>query len=155
EKGQPEWVAATEYPNDPGRRQQLSEERRQTHDNVCKAVDEVTRGEIARRVLAPDGARLLGALAGKHELGLIGFAQETWDVKPDQLADLFRQLRPPGQEQNEKPAGEGGAAGSRPTAYTDLRAPLEQALRRSGHDQGKVLGVVLLTDGQHNWGPSP
>ena len=66
--------------------------------------------------------------------------------RPDQLDELFRQLR--GQE---KAAGQPPAA----SAYTDLRLPLEQALKRSGDDQGKILGVVVLTDGQHNWGQSP
>ncbi len=40
-------------------------------------------------------------------------------------------------------------------AFTDLRAPLIRALERTGPGQGKVLGIVLLTDGQHNSGLPP
>jgi hypothetical protein len=38
---------------------------------------------------------------------------------------------------------------------TDLGLPLTRALERSGAGRGKVLGVVLLSDGQHNLGDSP
>src|SRR5262249_57873628 len=41
------------------------------------------------------------------------------------------------------------------SASTALRLPLARALERSGAGEGKILGVVLLSDGQHNWGPSP
>src|SRR5207237_6320426 len=72
----------------------------------------------------------------------IGFTQEVWDVKSDAVADLFK-------------PGEDGAAHAPGSTFTDLRQPLARALERSGAGEGKVLGVVLLTDGQHNWGLSP
>jgi hypothetical protein len=75
--------------------------------------------------------------AAKHEVELLGFARDVWDAKPDQLDELFA-----------KP--EANVA-----AFTDVRLPLVRALERSGPDKGKVLGVVLLTDGQHNWGEPP
>jgi hypothetical protein len=122
------------------------EEKRAAHDKLLQEVDDLTRTQIGRRLLAPDGVKLLEFLTARHKVDLIGFAQDAWDVRPDQLDELFRQLR-----DKEK------AAGQPPTssAYTDLRLPLEQALKRSGEDQGKILGVVVLTDGQHNWGQSP
>src|SRR5439155_4583573 len=36
-----------------------------------------------------------------------------------------------------------------------LNQPLARALEGAGPDQGKILGIVLLTDGQHNHGPAP
>jgi hypothetical protein len=110
------------------------------HDAVCRRVDALTRAEAARRVLAEEGARLLPALLKKHQVELVGFAQQTWDARPDHLDDLFP---PPSREP------------SPPSAFTDLHRPLMWAQERMGAGQGKVLGVVLLTDGQHNTGPSP
>jgi hypothetical protein len=126
------------------------DEKRQVHDRLLQQVDGLTRSQVARRVLGADGVRLLDTLAARHKVDLVGFAQDAWDVRPEQLDDLFRQLRdeapPPADKDKRPPAA---------SAYTDLRLPLEQALKRSGEDQGKILGVVVLTDGQHNWGPSP
>jgi hypothetical protein len=122
------------------------EEKRQAHDNLLQEVDGLTRTQVGRRLLAPDGLRLLEALTTRHKVDLVGFAQDAWDVRPDQLDELFQQLR-----DKDKAAGQPPTA----SAYTDLRLPLEQALKRSGEDQGHILGVVVLTDGQHNWGQSP
>jgi hypothetical protein len=139
------WVAENEFPDDAGRRQRLEEERRGQYAQVCRRVDAATRAEVVRRVLAEDGAGLLHSITAKHKAEVMGFTQEAWDVNPDVLGPLFEP----------KPAE--GAPGYRPpgSALTDLRLPLARALERSGPDQGKVLGVVVLTDGQHNWGASP
>jgi hypothetical protein len=113
-------------------------------------VDDLTRAEVARALLAAGGGGFLPAVAARHKVELLGFHQDAWDVKPEQLDDLFRQgpvKREDGDGKAEVPAA--GAA------FTDLRLPLLRALERSGPDRGRVLGVVLLTDGQHNWGPSP
>ncbi len=136
------WVAENESPDDATKRRQLENERRDKFAEVCRRVDQLTRSEIARRVLTNDGSGLLPAIGAKHKVEVIGFTQETWDVKPEAIADLF------------KPADgdEGRAPGA---AFTDLRLPLARALERSGAGEGKVLGVVLLSDGQHNWGLSP
>ena len=40
-------------------------------------------------------------------------------------------------------------------AFTDLKQPLIRAIEKGGTGEGKLLGVVVLTDGQHNWGLSP
>jgi hypothetical protein len=136
------WVADNELADDaPGRRRAESE-RREKFAEVCRRVDQLTRSEIARRVLTADGAGLLPAIGAKHKVEVIGFTQEVWDVKPDAAADLF------------KPA-EGDQGHAPGAAFTDLRLPLARALERSGAGEGKVLGVVLLSDGQHNWGLSP
>ncbi len=135
EKGNPVWVAADEFPQDAPRRQELEQERRRLHDKVCQRVDEVTRTEMARRILTGDSG-LLQAIAAKHQLELDGFAQDLWEVKADRPDDLF-------------------AAPPAPGAGTDLKQPLNRVLERTSADPGKVLGIVVLTDGQHNHGPSP
>jgi hypothetical protein len=101
-------------------------------------MDKSTRSQTAQRVLSGEGVGLLRALTAKHEVELLGFHREAWELKPDQLDELFR------------PSAEPSAAD-----FTDLRLPLIRALERSGPGQGPVLGVVLLTDGQHNFGDSP
>jgi hypothetical protein len=135
------WVADNESADDAPKRRQRETERRGMFAEVCRRVDGLTRAEIARRVLAEDGAGLLSAVGAKHKVEVIGFTQEAWDVKPDALAELFQPAK--------------GAARAAGSAFTDVRLPLARALERSGTGEGKVLGVVLLSDGQHNWGPSP
>lgn len=99
--------------------------------------DALTRTEAARRLLGPEGANLLGKLrASGHEPLLVGFHRETWQVDANQPNDLF------------KPVESGQFT-------TDLRGPLEWAVQRSGPTQPAVLGVVLLTDGQHNGSELP
>ncbi len=116
-------------------------EQRKRIEEVSGQIDVLTRTEAARRLLAADGVGLLDALRQRHNVELLGFAQDAWDVPADKLDDLFRQLR--------------GDAKKAASAYTDLRLPLDLAQKRSGGDRGRVLGLVLLTDGRHNWGPSP
>ncbi len=99
-------------------------------------VDELTRTETAKRLLSAEGVGLLPALAKQHDVKLLGFHREIWELKPDQLAELFAK-------------NEGGAA------YTDLRLPLVRALEQPSAGTSKLLGVVILTDGQHNFGESP
>ncbi len=105
---------------------------------IADRQNEPTRSQAARRILSGEGTGLLLALTAKHEVELLGFHQEAWELKPDQLEELFRPSADPSS-----------------TAFTDLRLPLARALERSGSGQGKVLGIVLLTDGQHNTGEPP
>jgi hypothetical protein len=129
EKGGPQWGDEKERADD-----------RASHDRVCRRIDEMTRAQVGARVLAADGLRLLDTVAARHKVELLGFAQEAWDVKTDSDA---------GAAANEKQPAAGALQ------FTDLRLPLTRALERSGPDQGRILGVVVLTDGQHNWGPTP
>ncbi|HMC65675.1 MAG TPA: vWA domain-containing protein, partial [Gemmataceae bacterium] len=123
------------------------------HDRVCERVDSLTRTQAGRRLLLPDGINLLGAVARRHRIDLVGFARESWDVPPDQAESLFRPLSvvhtplPKSDDKGQVTNDQGQA--------TDLRVPLARALEQTGPGEGKVLGVVVLTDGQHNWGPSP
>jgi hypothetical protein len=151
---EPAWVGAEEAINDPERRRTLERERHAAHDELCARVDKLTRGDITRTLLAADGGGFLQTIGRKHQVELIGFHQEAWDVKPDKADDLFRTPDAPAPAA----AGEAKKLASEPhpgASFTDLRLPLLRALERSGPDRGRVLGVVLMTDGQHNWGPSP
>jgi hypothetical protein len=138
------WVRDNEAPSDSARRQ-LETERREKFAAIVKRVDALTRTDIARLVLSDDGGALLKSIGSKHTVEVIGFTQDAWDVKPDALPELFQR---PGVKEGEPPPPTGAA-------FTDLRLPLVRALARSGTGEGKVLGVVLVTDGQHNWGQSP
>jgi hypothetical protein len=108
-------------------------------------LDKLTRTETAQRVLSAEGVGLLPALAKQHDVKLLGFHRDIWELKPDQFAELFA-----GRGQETVPQRvESGAA------YTDLRLPLLRALEQPSSNTSKVLGVVILTDGQHNYGESP
>jgi hypothetical protein len=141
EASEPAWVSPGEARDDEARRQQLADARRAAHDKVCAEVDKLTRAEVARRLLASDGAGLLTRLAAKHKVQLAGFDRDVWEIKPEQLDELLK--------------GKAGAPERPGAGFTDLRGPLLHALDRSGPDQGRTLGLLLLTDGQHNWGASP
>jgi hypothetical protein len=134
---EPRWLTDEEARVDTGK--ELGR-RRDQHDGLCKIVDQLTRTMTARRILVPTGLDLLGQLARTHEVDLYGFDQDVRELKPDQVEELFAQ-----------PAGKPADT----SAFTDLRGPLVRALERSGTGRGKVLGVILLTDGQHNSGQPP
>jgi hypothetical protein len=142
QKREPRWIGRDELRDDPAGQRKLVNDRRQAHDEIVKKVDGLTRGEVSRLILG-DGVKLLAALADKHEVDLMGFHRDLWELKANQLAELF-------EKGERKPDSEAGGEG-----FTDIRAPLVRALERSGPGQGKVLGIVLLTDGQHNSGLPP
>ncbi|HMF15894.1 MAG TPA: vWA domain-containing protein, partial [Gemmataceae bacterium] len=91
----------------------------------------MSRTEAARKILADDGLNLLGTLAKNHEVHLVGFHQDIWDAR--NLADLFQPATP-----------------ALSSAGTNLDLPLARALEAPG----RLKGVIVLTDGQHNVGPS-
>jgi hypothetical protein len=127
-----EWARQVEAKNDP------PEESRRVAEEIGRRIDLLTRAQVGQKVLAADGVGLLEAVAARHKVELLGFAQEAWHLTlaaDGRIADV-----PP-------PASR--------LPFTDLRLPLARALESSGPEQGRVLGVVLLTDGQHNSGPSP
>jgi len=151
---EPAWAEVDEKHGEPDQR--LARERQALHDKICARVDQLTRGDVERGLLAAEGGGFLQALAASHKVELIGFHQDAWDVKPEQMEDLFRSSTAPGAvptqvEDAKRPAGDPPPG----AFFTDLRLPLLRALARSGPDQGPILGVVLMTDGQHNWGPLP
>jgi hypothetical protein len=136
----PRWIADDEYADDPGRRRQLTEERRRLHDEVCQRVDSLSRAEICRRLLA-EGGELVKKLGGTLQVEVYGFSQDVWDVPSNELNELFAKST----------SGKADLA----RAFTDLGMPLKHALEQAEPSKGEVRGVLLLTDGRHNRGPLP
>ena len=149
DKGSPQWLADDEARDDPQRRRELEEARRTQHDKVCELADKVTRTQAARRVLGDDGLRLLSALSAKHDVELIGFHGEAWKVPADQPDALFNAPAADAKAPDDK------TPLAHPSQFTDLHLPLARGLERSGAGEGKMLGVIVLTDGRHNAGDPP
>jgi hypothetical protein len=135
------WIKAYDENKTP----QLDGQARAAHDKVCAIVDGYTRSRMARAVLAKEGVGLLPRLAEKHHVTLMAFNREVWDLKPDQFEVLFQTISAPDAEGSSINAG----------AYTDLRLPLVRAQELVTGDDRDLIGVVLLTDGQHNSGEPP
>ncbi|HJZ90877.1 MAG TPA: hypothetical protein VKE40_08390 [Gemmataceae bacterium] len=114
---------------------------KEAYDKVVARIDGLTRHQVAERVLSPDGANVLKAIGDKHLLDAIQFTQQTGDLPKE-----WDKLKPVLNELNLRPPG---------NAFTDLKQPFVRAIERGGSGEGKLLGVVVLTDGQHNWGLSP
>ena len=108
-------------------------------DRVTARIDSLTRRQIASQVLDPAGGDLLAAIGAKHELDVANFTQATAEI-PGTWPAVGKSLAT-------DPSAPGGN-------FTDLKQPMLRALERGGGD-GKLLGVVVLTDGQHNWGAGP
>lgn len=103
--------------------------------SLVSKLDNLSHAEVARRVLDQPGLGLLAKLAARHKVEVFGFHRQTWEADAANLADLFTPANVPGGD----------------ALHTDLRAALE----RAGQGANDVLGVVVLTDGQHNHGDSP
>lgn len=127
--------------SDPAVRQRKQRERQSAHDRLIAAIDGMTRTDLSRQVLSADGLGLLGHVAARHEVKLLGFHRDTREAKTDELDALFA----PGSDEAVRAA----------RAFTDLRNPLLRTQEAAVAGQGKVLGIVLLTDGQHNLGVAP
>jgi len=116
---------------------------------LIERYDRVTRLSVANRVLQPDGAGLLPSLQAKHAVQLIAFDQSL-KALPSDAEKLGEAL-----EVNRAYSPESSAN----HAYTDLKLPLLRAAEIGGDsansERAKLLGVVVLTDGRHNWGESP
>ncbi|HEY2784100.1 MAG TPA: hypothetical protein VGJ05_03920, partial [Fimbriiglobus sp.] len=126
-------------PNDPDKKK---------YDAVVARLDSIPRIEHALRVLGPDGLDLVNKLREKNAVEVVGFGQELNPLSLD--AARRRAAVPTGLLDPEKV--------SNPT-YTDLKLPLARAAETAGDGPDaagpKLLGVVLLTDGRHNWGEGP
>jgi hypothetical protein len=140
-EGKPRWVREDEAG-------EVAAQRKDVHDRVCTRVDEQTRQALAGKLLTGEAVQLLKSLAGKHKVEVMGFGKEAWDVPVDQVESL--NAKPPDQK---SPDQEGPSLGAK--QGTNLLAPLARALERTGPESAKVLGVVVLSDGQHNEREAP
>src|SRR5579885_1459915 len=68
---------------------QMTEEQKRAQEEICERVDRLTRTQIAQLVLDKTGVNLLSQLTARHEVELIGFNREVWEMPPDRVNDLF------------------------------------------------------------------
>ncbi len=115
---------------------------RSRYDAIVKRIDDATRLALAERVLLSDGASLLDRLKSKHTVELVG-ADQTLVGLPTDPARLMNSLDS-ARPQSAPPSAHA-------PALTDLKLPLA----RAGESSGKLLAIILLTDGRHNCGDSP
>ncbi|MGL4423049.1 MAG: hypothetical protein ACRCZF_20465, partial [Gemmataceae bacterium] len=120
------------------------EDERSRYAKLIQKLDATPRLTIASRILTTEQLKFLETLQSKHTVELVGFGQEIAPL-PGDRAKLSSLLEPPA-----------GTPPPAPVPYTDLKPPLAQATETAGDDKSaKLLGVILLTDGRHNWGDPP
>jgi hypothetical protein len=119
-------------------RMKTAQEIDSAQEDLGRTIDQLTRKEITKRLLAEEHRNLLGRLKAKHQVEVIGFHRTVLDSSAGSLTALFQ------------PADQG--AGS---LNTNLDLPLQRALQPAGANTSRLLGVMLLTDGQHNQGLAP
>ncbi|MCU0702527.1 MAG: hypothetical protein MUF18_00865 [Fimbriiglobus sp.] len=108
---------------------------------------EVSRLKIAEHILTPDGADLLGELAKRHAVELVAFDQV---VRPLPLNPVELKVK---LDADRLLATD---TASSQLVNTDLQGPVLKATESAADTAtSKLVGVVLLTDGRHNWGDSP
>lgn len=106
-------------------------------DALGRTVDVQSRHDIALRLLVDPHVDLLGRLKKQHHVELVGFHQTLLEGSGP---SLFAPLDPKNLKD---------------TSATNLKLPLQRGAQSDGRQPGKLLGVVILTDGQHNHGPPP
>ncbi len=129
------WTLPDELKEAPQGRLELGRRRRDLFEEWVGAVDRLSRKEIAERLLAPEGADLLGKLAARNRVEIVAFARQAHPVDNAHWREVL-QPRP-------------GAPRSAPG--TDL----DSALAVTADAAEPLLGIVLLSDGRHNVGPPP
>lgn len=121
---------------------------RKKYESIMARLDALPRLDHALKVLGPDGLDLVAKLRAKHAVEVVGFGQELTPLPLD--AERRRAAVPAGVVDPGK--------ASNPT-YTDLKLPLARAAETAGDGPDaagpKLLGVILLSDGRHNWGEGP
>ena len=115
----------------------------EAYRRVIERVDSAPRKQLAERVLTSEGVGLLKTLAQSHNIDLIGFTHQLSEL--NELRDDYDRVRSVLATDGRKPG----------SAYTDLKIPLRRALEQRADFQEGLLGVVILSDGQHNWGELP
>ncbi len=132
QKRDPVFVTPDEKQDDPAARAQLQEQRRKAHDAIIEKIDSLTRSDIARLVLG-DGVKLLGSISEKHTVDLLGFHRDLWELKPDQLDELFRK-----PEAQQRPAArrQGTGAGRAQGAHLSHRSGRSKSATRCRHRVG-------------------
>ncbi|GIW82893.1 MAG: hypothetical protein KatS3mg105_4700 [Gemmatales bacterium] len=150
-----EWVKKDESFESDAARANAEKARRHLHDALCRRIDELTRVGVVDRLFAKDGAGFLDAIADKHNIELLAFHRSAFELQREDLGEVLQPVSKNRKETNKKQTEnkETSPTASRADTGTNLAAPLlyaqKQASVASGR-KGKTIGVVLLTDGQHN-----
>ncbi|MDA1252835.1 MAG: hypothetical protein O2820_26895 [Planctomycetota bacterium] len=131
---EPKWVDESEAAAE-SRRAELAELRKQNVEEVLEAVRKMPRREIAQRLLTGTQSPLLVQLRKIGEVEVRLFATRSESVDDSALGELIKQ----------------DAATLFPSS-TDIT---DAALKASSSPGSKVIGAVVLTDGQHNSGRDP
>lgn len=132
---EPEWVAPDEA-NDAGKRQQLTQVRKQNLEAVFQQVQQLSRKEILKRLILSEPNPLKEKLEGLVEAEFCLFAGEFENSPEPQLAELIDQPSP------------GIVPG-----HTDITKPLAAAA--GGDADVPLVGIVVLSDGRDNVHASP
>ncbi|MES2791513.1 MAG: hypothetical protein V4719_17985 [Planctomycetota bacterium] len=132
---EPEWVTPQETA-DPERRARLSQLRKKNLEQAMEDAGQISRKEIARRLLTLTNPPLLPALEKLARVEVLVFGGKSQGATRELLPKIV--ATPPSSLQ---------------PATTDLTEPLTAAL--SGSEGETLLGVVLLTDGRDNGGHNP
>ncbi|MGF1581602.1 MAG: hypothetical protein ACFCD0_19920 [Gemmataceae bacterium] len=109
-------------------------QQKQLHDQILKQMDLSTRRDLALKVLEGQATPLIEQLTRKHEVEIIGFDNASWTLPTKKIEEAKRP----------KKISVGRS--------TDLRHPLRYALENPS-GEADLLGIVLLSDGQHNQAP--
>ena len=111
-----------------------------TYQRVIERIDALPRKGFAERVLSPEGLALIQSLRERHKLEIVGFSQQLGPL-PGNIESIRAILNSDGKTPGE--------------SYTDLKLPLKRALEMREEYKEGLVGVVILSDGQHNWGGAP
>jgi len=103
--------------------------------DVVDRDQSVSRRALVEEILSPTGKNLLRRLAEKHQVEIVGFHQDAFELQPTHLLERLN------VEKNQADI-----------VATNLQLPLAKA---SSRRDNPLLGIVLFSDGQHNLGPPP
>ena len=112
----------------------------EAYRKVLQRMETLPRKHLTERVLTPEGIGLLKALSEHHQVDLVGFNQYLGEMPKD--PDRIRALL----------ASDGKVMGQ---SYTDLKLPLKRGIDQRTESKNGLLAVIVLSDGQHNWGEPP
>ncbi len=104
-------------------------------NEVANRIDRLSRRDICQRLLGAEGANLTARLEESGQVKIVGFHRDLVDGLSFETLSIASK------------AGE--------TWETDLGLPLKRGLALAGDTATKTLGVIVLSDGQHNVGSSP
>ncbi len=117
-------------------RQRTAEERASLQRALkLSDVDDLTRKQIVAQILKPDGMNLLKRLADRHQVEIVGFHQQAYDMESGQLLKALT-----------------ATDAAKDIHATDLTGPLK---KDSAGAEQPLLGIILFSDGKYTIGTPP